>query len=222
MGLRLAIADVLSAAALASVQAQLRTLALIDGRATAGWAAREVKHNLQVSGANELRQHLQQVVAAHPLVQLAAQPKAFAPVLLSCTRVGMGYGTHTDDAWMGSLRTDLAYTLFLSEPVDYDGGELVIEDDAGESAFKLPAGALLLYDCGQLHRVDTVLRGERWAAVGWIHSRVADAGLRALLFELEQLRLDLAQDRDRDATAARRFLKLSQLNGQLLRRFSDG
>lgn len=222
MGLRLAIADVLDADALAHVQAQLGTLALIDGRATAGWAARAVKHNLQASGATELRQHLQQRVAAHPLVQLAAQPKAFAPVLLSCTRLGMGYGTHTDDAWMGKLRTDLAFTLFLSEPADYDGGDLVIEDQSGESAFKLPAGALLLYDCGQLHRVETVTRGERWVAVGWIHSRVADGGLRALLFELQQLRLDLAQDRERDAQAAQRFLKLSQLTGQLLRRFSDG
>lgn len=221
MGMKLAIADVLPAALLGAVRGQLAGLELVDGRATAGWAARSVKHNLQVAGATELKQQLQQQIAAHALLRLAAVPKAFSPVLLSCTRPGMGYGTHTDDAWMGSLRSDLAYTLFLSDPESYDGGELVIEDSADEASFKLPAGALVLYDCGQLHRVEPVTRGERWAAVGWIHSRVADASLRALLFELEQLRLDLATDRERDATGARRFLKLSQLGGQLLRRFSD-
>lgn len=221
MSLRLAIADVLTLSLLDSVRDQLPGLALAPGHETAGWAARPVKHNLQVSGAAELKAMLQQQVAAHPLVQWAALPKAFSPVLISLSRTGMGYGTHTDDAWMGTLRTDLAWTLFLGDPSDYDGGELIIDEAGEESAYKLPAGALLLYDCGRLHRVAPVTRGERWVAVGWIHSRVADPELRGILFELEQLRRELAEARHQNAAAEQRFLKLSQLGGQLLRRFSD-
>ena len=148
-----------------------------------------------------------------------ARPARFGAPLLSRYGVGDAYATHVDDALMGDppLRTDLAWTLFLSAPDDYDGGELVIDTAAGETPVKLPAGALVVYDCGALHRVTPVTRGERRAAVGWIQSRLRDPRHREILFTLDQTRRALhARDGDSDE-----FLRLSQVHSQLLRMWGE-
>jgi PKHD-type hydroxylase len=108
--------------------------------------------------------------------------------LFSRYQPGHAYGPHVDDALMEGLRTDAAFTLFLSAPAAYDGGELVIETSAGEEGFKLAAGSLVSYPASTLHRVAPVVSGERLAAVGWVRSYIRDPGHRELLFDLETAR----------------------------------
>jgi PKHD-type hydroxylase len=131
-----------------------------DGAATAGWTAREVKRNLQLGARSALRLRVQQLVEqalqAHEVFVAAALPRTVSQMLVSRTTGGGGYGNHVDNAVMGQppLRTDLAFTLFLSHPADYEGGELVIDEPQGEQSFKLPAGHLVLYPATTLHRVN--------------------------------------------------------------------
>jgi PKHD-type hydroxylase len=101
---------------------------------------------------------------------------------------GMHYGSHVDDALMQGMRTDVSFTLFLSEPESYDGGELVIESASGEDAVKLDAGSLLAYPSTTLHHVAAVTRGVRLAAVGWARSFIRDGAQRELLFDLDTAR----------------------------------
>jgi PKHD-type hydroxylase len=129
----------------------------------------------------------------------------------------MTYGTHVDDALMHGMRTDVSFTLFLSDPEDYDGGELIIDTAAGEDAVKLPAGSLVAYPTTQLHRVAEVSRGERWAAVGWARSFVRDAGRRELLFDLDTARRQLFA---RDGKSAE-FDLLSKSAANLLRMWAE-
>lgn len=184
------------------------------GSETAGWLARTVKHNQQALLEPSVREALRIRILEHPVVRSAALPAQGSLPLCSRYESGMAYGSHSDDAQIGGVRTDLAYTLFLSDPTHYSGGELVLEDLLGDQALKLPAGSLLLYDCGVPHRVAPVTQGVRLAAVGWIQSRVADAALRADLFELERVRQML-----RDQPAATDALQgLSLVYNRLLRR----
>ena len=219
----LCIADVLESGACADVRDRFAALPARDGRSTAGWAARAAKHNQQLdrgdAGVQALAEKLMAAVAEHPLLRRYARPARLGSPLLSRYQVGDTYGTHVDDALMGEppLRTDLAWTLFLSEPDSYDGGELIIESLEGDTPVKLPAGALVVYDCGALHRVAPVTRGERLACVGWIQSRVRDGRQRELLFTLDQTRRALHA---REAESAE-FLQLSQVHSQLLRMWAE-
>lgn len=168
---------------------------LIEGRETAGWAAAGVKNNLQVSGGAGDYAAMQATVtgalAANRVFTMAAMPKAMRPILFSRCLPGMGYGQHVDNALMGEapqVRVDLAFTLFLSDPDSYEGGELEIEEPAGTRAFKLPAGAALLYPANSLHQVAKVVSGHRDVAVGWLQSLVRSHEKRQIIFELENLR----------------------------------
>ena len=215
----LCIADAVPADTLAALRHRMLALAWIDGRQTAGWAAREVKRNEQADAdqtdLTALQDEIRDLLGSHPLLRLYARPQRIAPPLLSRYRVGMRYGRHVDDALMGepALRTDLAFTLFLSSPEDYDGGELVLEGHDGETPVKLGAGSLVLYATGQTHRVEEVTRGERLAAVGWIQSHVRDPVQRDILFDLDRTRRALFE-RDGDSEA---FATLSRSSAALLR-----
>lgn len=217
------IADVLDPATCARARAAFDRLPAVDGRDTAGWAARDAKRNRQLdrrdSAVEALAGELLAPVAAHPTVLAFARPARTGEPLLSRYGVGDEYGLHVDDALMGepALRTDLAWTLFLSDPASYDGGELVLDTAAGETPVKLPAGALVVYDCGVLHRVAPVTRGERLAAVGWIQSRVRDPRQRDVLFTLDQARRALHAREG----GSPEFLRLSQVHSQLLRMWAD-
>lgn len=103
-------------------------------------------------------------------------------------REAKNYGSHVDDAMIGGLRTDVSFTLFLSDPKGYSGGELVIETAAGEDGIKLPAGSLVAYPTTVQHRVAKVTRGERLVCVGWVRSYIRDAAHRELLFDLDTAR----------------------------------
>lgn len=219
----LCIADVLDAAACAGAREAFGRLPDRDGRSTAGWAARGAKQNRQLDPADPqvqaLADRLVTAVGAHPVLRQFARPARLGAPLLSRYQPGDAYGLHVDDALMGEppLRTDLAWTLFLSEPDAYEGGELVIDSHEGETPVKLSAGALVVYDCGALHRVAPVTRGERLACVGWIQSRVRDSRQRELLFTLDQARRTL-HGREGDS---QEFLQLSQVHSQLLRMWAE-
>jgi PKHD-type hydroxylase len=167
-----------------------------DGAATAGTLARFAKRNLQLADDSELAASLgnriQHKLAAHPLFISAALPRKIFPPKFNCYQEGGAYETHVDSALMHvpsanvTVRTDISATLFLSEPRDYDGGELQIEDATGTHPVKLAAGSLVLYPSSSLHRVTPVTRGTRLAAFFWVESFVRDDIERALLFDLDQ------------------------------------
>ncbi|KAF0654314.1 Fe(II)-dependent oxygenase superfamily protein [Cyanobium sp. Copco_Reservoir_LC18] len=173
-----------------------------DGAETAGWHAREVKRNRQLEPASSLHQTLASALSdhllQHPLLQAAALPVRLHSLRFSRCGVGEGYGRHVDNAFMAGGRSDLSFTLFLSEPEQYDGGALVLEDPGGECALRLPAGHALVYPSSLLHRVEPVTRGERLVAVGWIQSRVRRSDRRELLFELDTARRALFQKQGKD------------------------
>lgn len=189
------IPDILSRDQLTGLVALLDRQPFIEGRQTAGWAAAGVKENLQLSGDADDYAAMQATVtgalAANRVFTMAAMPKAMRPILFSRYLPGMGYGQHVDNALMGEapqVRVDLAFTLFLSDPDSYEGGELEVEEPAGTRAFKLPAGAALLYPANSLHQVAKVVSGRREVAVGWLQSLVRDHEQRRIIFELENLR----------------------------------
>lgn len=162
-----------------------------DGSATAGHQAKRVKQNLQIPidspAAAELGRIVVQAIQRSTLFLAAALPKKLSPPLFNRYQTGMNYGNHVDNAILGKprLRTDIAATLFLSEPAEYDGGELVIQDSYGYHSAKLPAGNMILYPATSLHRVQPVTRGVRDAAVCWVESMVRDERQRRLLFDLD-------------------------------------
>lgn len=167
-----------------------------DGTSTAGSLARQAKHNLQLADSAALSvrlgNHILQKLGSHPLFVSAALPAKIYPPKFNCYADGGDYGTHVDSALMQvpgtsiMLRSDVSATLFLSEPDEYDGGELEIEASFGVQAIKLAAGSLILYPSSSLHRVTPVTRGRRVASFFWIESMVRDDGERTLLFDLDQ------------------------------------
>lgn len=159
-----------------------------SGQASAGWHARDRKHNLQASGGltQGLLEKVEQVVMQNELVRAAAQPKALVKLILSRYDPGMYYGRHVDDALMNGQRTDLSFSLFIAPPESYEGGALVIDEPAGERYVKLSAGSLFLYPSSSLHRVEEVTRGKRLVVVGWLSSYVRSACQREILFDLER------------------------------------
>ena len=191
--MQIVIGTVLSAEEIDLIRATLAQATFVDGRETAGFAARLVKNNRQASDrkTETVRKLVEERILAHEVFAMAVRPKALTPVMFSRYEPGMQYGSHVDDPLMHGLRTDVSFTLFLSEPDSYDGGELVIEGAAGEDAVKLAAGSLIAYPSTALHRVAEVTRGERLAAVGWARSYLRDGAQRELLFELDTARRQL-------------------------------
>lgn len=172
------------------------------GAETAGWHARAVKNNQQLDRSSALHQQLaasvQQQVQSHPLVQAAAFPRQIHGILFSRCGVGEGYGRHVDNAWMAGGRSDLSFTIWLSDPASYEGGELTLETGDGERSYRLPAGHCLVYPSTLLHCVEPVRSGQRLVAVGWIESRIRQADQRELLFELDTARRALFQRSGKD------------------------
>ncbi|MCX7888309.1 MAG: Fe2+-dependent dioxygenase [Rhodobacteraceae bacterium] len=201
---------------LAALTEAAEALPYEDGRRTAGALARQVKDNAQAAPSPERDAILAKVEAAlraHPVVQSAARPRGFARLSVSRYAGGQTYGTHVDDALMAGARCDLSFTLFLSDPASYAGGELVIADRIEERAFKLPAGQAILYPSDTLHRVEPVTRGTRLAVVGWITSWVADPARREILFDLDAA---IAAEMTRGADPAQ-VLRLQRSRSNLLR-----
>ena len=194
----LAIPDVLSRSEAADLRETIAAAEWIDGNSTSGAGAASVKRNRQLpeNSAVALAQGriILQALAANGQFFSAALPARTMPPLFNryAEAGNETYGTHVDgaarrvpgsDLW---LRTDVSSTLFLCDPEDYDGGELVVEDTYGTHEVKLPAGDLILYPSTSLHRVEPVTRGERVCSFFWTQSMVRDAAKRSLLFEMDQ------------------------------------
>jgi len=202
--LLLQVPGVLNAQELAHSQRLLANAEWIDGRVTAGHQSAQVKHNRQLAEDSEIARELGKVVVGavsrNPLFISAALPNRIFPPLFNCYEVGDGFGTHVDNAIRavgGSgarIRTDVSATLFLSEPTDYDGGELIVEDTYGAHSVKLPAGSIVLYPASSLHHVKAITRGRRIASFFWIQSLVRDDGQRTLLFDMDSAIQQLAAD----------------------------
>ena len=188
---------VLGADELRQAQSLLADAPWVDGRVTAGLQSAQVKNNQQLPQQCAQALALQGIVLAalerHATFFSAALPKRVFPPLFN--RYGgahNAFGNHVDNAvrfMPGSgqrVRTDLSCTLFLAEPGDYDGGELVIEDSFTSPRIKLPAGDMLLYPGTSVHRVEPVTRGVRLASFFWIESMVRNAEQRRLLFEFDR------------------------------------
>ncbi len=189
------IPDVLTRDELSRIRQALDDADWTDGRETVGLQGAQVKRNQQLPDASPLKAELGKVVLAalerSPLFFAAALPMKILPPRFNRYAGGGEYGFHVDGSVMrlgggGQLRSDVSCTLFLNEPGDYDGGELVVSDTYGEHEVKLQAGDLIVYPSSSLHRVTPVTRGARLASFFWVQSMVRDDFQRSELYSLDQ------------------------------------
>jgi PKHD-type hydroxylase len=200
----LAVSDVLSGADVAALRGGLAQALFAPGEESAGWSAQLVKSNLQAAEGPEIesmRSLVRTRLLEHPVFVLATRPKTIIGPAFARYQPGHAYGPHVDNALIGGARTDVSFTLFLSDPAGYDGGELVIDTPSGEETFKLAPGSVVTYPATTLHRVTPVTRGERLAAAGWVRSYVRDPARRELLFELDTARRRLFDREGKTADA---------------------
>lgn len=191
----LSIPDVLTPEQVAEARGVLAAAEWVDGRITAGHQSAKAKDNLQIpEGSPAARQLGDMILAAlgkNPLFLSAALPLRVFPPLFNSYSGGQSFGTHVDNAirqvpgTTTRIRTDLSATLFFSNPDDYDGGELCVEDAYGVQRVKLAAGSMILYPATSLHHVTPVTRGARVSSFFWIQSMVRDDGQRSILFDLD-------------------------------------
>jgi PKHD-type hydroxylase len=191
----LAIPDVLSPDQVARARRRLDAAEWVDGRVTAGHQSLRAKDNSQLAESSPVAKELGELIVAalerHPLFLSAALPARVFPPLFNRYSAGQSFGTHVDNAIRQvsgtphRLRTDLAATLFLCGPGEYQGGELRVEDTYGVHEVKLPAGHMVLYPASSLHHVAPVTAGARLASFFWIQSMIRDDGERTLLFDLD-------------------------------------
>lgn len=189
-----------------------------DGSVTASGGAKTVKHNLQVDAQDpvvlpQIQQLIAHALMEYPLFHAVAFPAKLYPFIISRYEVGMGYGWHTDSPIMGNppVRTDLAMTLFLSDPDSYEGGELVIQDAQGTSAYKPQRGDAVLYPCQYVHCVNEVKSGVRLAAITWVQSMLRSPEQRLLLFQLKQIHESLAKNNPHSSEAIQLIQSWSNL-----------
>ncbi len=213
--------------AVADLRSRLAQAPWVDGSVTAGYQSVQVKANLQIGSDSATGRDLGQIVVRaleqSPAFLSAALPARVFPPLFNRYDAGMAFGSHIDNAvrqipgTAQRLRTDLSATLFLSEPGEYDGGELVIEDSYGSHALKPGAGDLVLYPARSLHRVEPVTRGSRLAAFFWVQSMVKSTDHRDLLHELD----GAIQGLTSSGAAAAAILSLTGIYHNLLREWGE-
>ena len=187
----LEIPRLLDSAQLAKIHEVLAQASFVDGKLTAGKAARRVTNNQELGLDPErmglLIRILMSAMGHNHAFQFGALPRKVSDPIFARYRPGMTYGDHVDDPIMGAgprLRTDVSMTVFLCDPETYDGGELVVRTTFGEKGVKLRAGDAVVYPASSVHRVAEVTRGERRVALFWIQSYVRDPAQRDLLYEL--------------------------------------
>jgi len=207
------IPGVLSDKAVADIRAVLAAAQWTDGRHTTGAQAAGQKRNFQLPvltpEARLLADRVREALLAAPLFQSAALPQTVLTPRFNAYEGGGYFGNHVDGAIQADpitgtkVRTDVSTTIFLSDPDDYDGGELVVEDTYGTHEVKLPAGDAILYPATSVHRVEPVTRGMRLAAFTWTQSLVADGTRRQMLFDLDMTILRLrGREGDSDEVVA--------------------
>ncbi len=199
----------------------------IDGKATAGYQSMQVKDNMQLpQDSKEAKMLGEQILIAlekNPTFISAALPNKVFPPLFNSYSEGQNFGTHIDNAIRHvpntpfRIRTDLSATLFLSDPLDYEGGELVVEDTYGLHKVKLPAGHMILYPASSLHYVKAVSKGQRVASFFWIQSMVRDDAKRTLLFDLDNSIRTVLRDMPEHESS----VHLTGIYHNLLRRWAE-
>lgn len=192
----LTISQLLTSDEVAHCRAILSQTDWVDGRVTAGVQSAMAKNNLQVPEdapeAKALGEIILRALGSNEAFNAAAFPARVFPPLFNRYDEGMGFGAHVDNAirYIAAarqrIRTDISATLFLTDPADYDGGELVIEDSYGEQSVKLAAGDMVIYPSDSLHRVEAITRGSRWASFFWIQSMVRNDADRELLYRMDR------------------------------------
>ena len=188
------IKNILGDAELQKIQELLKTAKFRDGHLSAGMAAQQVKNNLEVSDediTSLLNNIVMNNVVRHPIYQHAALPHRIAAPFYARYENGMEYGEHIDDPIMGQgdrYRSDIAMTIFLNPPEEYEGGELIIQTPYGEQIIKSNAGDAVLYPATTRHRVSKVTSGKRLVAVTWVQSLIRDHEQRDLLYQLSKTR----------------------------------
>jgi PKHD-type hydroxylase len=223
----LQIPEVLSAEQVNACREVLENADWVDGRITAGHQSARAKDNQQLpedhKDAKKLQNTILYALENNPLFMSAALPLKVFPPLFNRYHNGQSFGHHVDNAIRQvkdtphRVRTDLSATLFFSNPEEYDGGELVVEDTYGVHSVKLPAGHVILYPASSLHHVRPVTRGARLASFFWIQSMVRDDGERTILFDLDVAIQRLSSDVPEHPT----IVELTSLYHNLLRRWAD-
>ncbi|ATU73040.1 PKHD-type hydroxylase [Komagataeibacter rhaeticus] len=175
----------------------------VDGRVTAGDQSARAKFNLQIpqdsTEGTALADLVLQALGRNPLFNSAALPLRVFPPLFNRYDAGMRFDTHVDNAIRPlpgtgfRIRTDVSSTLFLSEPDEYDGGELIIQDTYGTQCIRVPAGDMVLYPATSLHSVRAVTRGSRWAAFFWSQSMIRNDVQRTLLYQFDRSIIETRQ-----------------------------
>lgn len=223
----LQIPDVLNKEQLGRFRQLLAAAEWVDGRTTAGYQSARVKQNFQLPEdsplARELGNAMLDILGQNSLFLSAALPLKVYPPLFNRYEGGGTFGVHVDNAIRmirgteHRVRTDVSATLFLSEPDEYDGGELVIEDTYGVQSVKLAAGSMVLYPATSLHKVTPVTQGSRYASFFWIQSLVREDAQRALLFGLDNAVQTLTTENPESAA----LVSLTGIYHNLLRRWSE-
>lgn len=223
----LQIPDVLNAEQVAQSRRLLDSAEWVDGRVTAGPQSARTKDNLQLPENHPVGRQIGEVIlgalSRNALFVSAALPLRVFPPLFNCYRGGQAFGNHVDNAIRqakangATIRTDLSATLFLTEPDEYDGGELMVEDTYGVHSVKLPAGHMVLYPASSLHKVTPVTRGARISSFFWIQSMLRDDGQRTLLFDLDTAIQRLTVDLPEHPAA----VQLTSVYHNLLRRWAE-
>lgn len=220
------IPDVLTGEQVAGIRRKLDAADWADGRETVGTLGARVKRNLQLPDASPLKRELGETIlvalAKNPLFFSAALPLKYLPPRFNRYEGGGEYGFHVDGAVMNlshgeQLRSDISCTLFLNQPDEYDGGELVVSDTYGEHEVKLPAGDVVVYPSSSLHKVMPVTRGARLASFFWVQSMVRDDARRRLLYEMDAS-IETLRSSQADAAAV---LQLTGIYHNLLRRWAE-
>ncbi|HEY5347585.1 MAG TPA: Fe2+-dependent dioxygenase [Rhizomicrobium sp.] len=218
------IGNVLNAEQVAHVRGVLEKSDWADGKVTAGPLAQKAKNNLQVPETSPAARALGEIILAalgkSDLFNSAALSAHISPPQFNRYDVGMTYGNHIDNALRLSgkrMRTDLSATLFITDPKEYDGGELVVLDTYGFHAVKLAPGDMILYSASSKHRVQPVTRGSRWASFFWIQSMIRDESARNMLFEMDGAIQSLAKKN----ADAEEILTLTGVYHNLFRRWSE-
>lgn len=223
----LAIPEVLSAEQVSQARRILDSAQWVDGKVTAGHQSAQVKDNQQLREGSPESQQLGELILTalgqNAMFISAALPLRVFPPLFNKYTGGQSFGTHVDNAIRQvpgtghRIRTDLSATLFLAQPEEYDGGELVVEDTYGVHSVKLPAGHLVLYPSTSLHHVRPVTRGARIASFFWIQSMVRDDAERTLLFDLDTA----IQRVNREAPGSQSTVQLTGIYHNLMRRWAE-
>jgi len=214
----------ISAQNLTRIRQLLQDSPFVDGKLSAGMVARGVKNNAEMNPDsahfNELNELVMSNLVRHPKFKAVAWPKRVAAPFYAKYEPGMEYGEHVDDPIMGQgdlYRTDISMTIFLSQPDEYEGGDLTIMDSYGERKIKLPAGSVVVYPSHSRHYVAPVTQGVRYVAVTWAQSTVRDPARREMLYELNQAR-EMLYKQLPDSEATR---KVSATFNNLVRRWVD-